>query len=282
MSRSAWVGLLVGSVAVAAGCGGAAGSASDASDGAPAKVAKKPAKSDFDPCEGAGPPEKVYEGVLREARCEQDLYLTMAATADALGTTCKHCHVQKAGGDPKDFDFPVMTDAKKIGNWMKHRFVDGLRQKDGSPVTCASCHVDRHGKPAAKFLGEPRDTKYAMEWMSLVMVNQFTLADGGKLKCKHCHGAAPGQPEFQKKVILEELALLPRRTDLPPSRGAPPAPSGEPASASPSAPGAAGPAPAPPAGAPAGPAPTATGPGTLPLVAPPSSPASPAPSPPPR
>ena len=82
------------------------------------------ATSSFDPCADEPPPEKAYLGVLREARCDQELYLTMARVAESLGVGCGHCHEGKPGGTEKDFDFPAMTRNKEVANWMKHQLVD--------------------------------------------------------------------------------------------------------------------------------------------------------------
>lgn len=253
-----WGALAATAMAGAAVAGGCASGTTPAVD--PVKPAPK-ASSSFDPCAGQPPPPKEYLGVLREAKCEQDMFLTMAATADALGVACGHCHVPKAGGGPKDFDFPPMTRNKEVANWMKHQLVERLRHKDGSPVTCASCHVGKDGKRSAKFLGEPRDQAFAMEWMSLVMVNEFTKADGSKLRCKDCHAAPPGVPAFEKKLILSrDLVGLPVRTDLPPPGRTPaaaPPPGEAPPPPADSAVPAAGPAaPAPPPAGSAAPAPS--------------------------
>jgi hypothetical protein len=253
-ARSAWSAIALGcglSAAVVGGCGGA-----EPEPETPAPVAKAPAKSDFNPCEGKGPPAKVYEGLARDARCEQEVFLTMAGTATALGRDCDGCHVRKEGGGKDDYDYPVMTDQKRVANWMKHQFNDRLVHKDGSPVKCASCHKAgaKDGKPAGKFLGTPRDKKYAMEWMNLVMVNEFRTADGGKLTCKHCHGAAPTMAGFQPKVILSDgLVTLPLRKDVPAPRSPAGVPSLDPAAAPPAASASPSDAPAVPA-APAAPA----------------------------
>ena len=194
------------------------------------------AKSTFDPCVGEPPPDKAYQGLARDARCQQEVYLTMAATVTALGRDCDGCHIRKEGGGKDDFDYPLMTDQKRVANWMKHQFNDRLIHKDGSPVTCASCHARgaKDGKPAAKFLGTPRDKKYAMEWMNLVMVNEFRTADGGKVTCKHCHGGAPSTPSFQAKVILSDgLVTLPLRKDLAPAAPSNASPPAAPSQASP-------------------------------------------------
>lgn len=219
-ASSWWAGAASVAIGVAAGCG-----AAPTATPAPAPPAPK-ATSPFDACAGQPPPETPYLGVLREARCDQELYLTMAGVADSLGVTCGHCHVARAGGGEKDFDFPTMTRNKEVANWMKHELVDRLRRADGSPVTCASCHRDAQGRSVAKILGEPRDPRRALEWMSLVLVNDFTKADGSKLRCKDCHGAPPGMTGFRSDLILSgDLAALPVRDDRPPpAREEPPPP----------------------------------------------------------
>ena len=83
-----WSGAALVAVAIAAGCG-----AAPAPGVAPTPAPPRKASSDFDPCADQPPPEKAYQGVLREARCDQELYLTMARVAESLGVEWGHCHV---------------------------------------------------------------------------------------------------------------------------------------------------------------------------------------------
>ena len=157
----------------------------------------------FDACaDNPQPVKKKYTAILKNVRCDQELFQTMAGIAGDLDVECEYCHLNDASGDPKKFDFPRMTDRKQIALFMQHEFMEGLKQKDGAPMECASCHVDKNGKAAAKFLGQPRDVPYAVEWMNLVMVNKFTHLDGSKLKCRDCHVGNYQTPDFQAKVIL--------------------------------------------------------------------------------
>lgn len=174
--------------ALAVGCGGGAATQGSA-----------PKPGEFDPCTGSKPVPHEYHGVLRNARCDQDMFLTMASVAEQLGVECKHCHAQKPGG--KDEDYPPMTPNKETANWMSVHLMQAVKLKDGSPVKCKSCHVDDKGKPLLKILGEPRDRAKAADWMSSVLVENFVAADGARLKCKSCHVGAPGTPSFEKKVI---------------------------------------------------------------------------------
>ena len=150
-----------------------------------------------------------FTGLLRAARCDQDMYLKMAfEVADPLGVQCSHCHVRLAA-DPKKLDFPVMTKKKEIANWMSQHLMKALKQADGSPMQCKSCHVDAHGKPIAKILGNPRDPAKAQEWMSMVLVNQFVTVKGEKLKCKSCHVGNYSTSQWKAKVILQTAQIPP-------------------------------------------------------------------------
>lgn len=161
------------------------------------KVSNGPA---FDPCKDSPPVPRKYFGLLKDAKCEQDMYLTMAKIAGDLGVECQYCHVQDKA-DPKKFDFPAMTEKKQVALFMGHDFMEGLAQKDGGEMRCKSCHVDKSGKPAVKFLGTPRDLAWTTEWMNLVMSNRFVHKDGTKVKCKDCHTGNIGTDAFDKAVI---------------------------------------------------------------------------------
>lgn len=182
--------------ALAAGCGPAGPKAP------PRPSATAMTGPAIDPCaDDKTPPPHPFDGPLKSARCEQEMFSTMAGIAEDLGVKCGYCHVPKPN-NPKSFEYERMTEHKEVALWMSHTFMSGLARADGKPMTCGEiCHVDRNGKPAAKFLGEPRDVSYAANWMTTVMVNQLRKRDGSKLKCKDCHGAAWGMPGFQAKVI---------------------------------------------------------------------------------
>ena len=146
----------------------------------------------------------TYQGILRNARCRQQKFLTMAWLSDTLGVECGHCHV-KDPANPKKHVFETWTPEKRAANWMYRSFVQGLRAVDGSPVACATCHTDRRtGKPVMTILGTPRDEQFASEWMHSVMVSEFVERDGDRMRCSTCHaGMAPGTPDWKPDVILE-------------------------------------------------------------------------------
>jgi hypothetical protein len=184
----------------------------------PAQPAPPPAGVEHDVCEGSPPlPHAPLQGVLRNARCDQDMYYSMSQVADELGVNCTHCHAPKAEGADA-LDFPRMTYKKETANWMSTHLMAAIKPADGSPMKCSSCHTDENGQPVAKILGAPRERVKANEWMSLVMVKKFVAADGSKLKCKSCHVGTPGTPEFQPKVILQSDQLPPHTA---PAKGAP-------------------------------------------------------------
>jgi hypothetical protein len=198
-----------------------------AASNAPAKEGAKPAapgkaSKPFDPCEGSPPVPRVYAGVLREAKCEQEMFLKMASVASQLDVECRFCHVPLVVGgkeDPKKEDYPVMTRKKETANWMSMHLMQAVKPADGSKIQCKSCHVDDRGKPLLKILGNPRNPARAHEWMSLVMVNRFVAADGQKLKCKSCHMGNFGTKDWQAKVILTDH--IPAHALPPPGKGPP-------------------------------------------------------------
>lgn len=171
-----------------------------------------------DVCEGSPPlPHAPLDGILRNARCDQDMYYSMSQVADMLGVECTHCHAAKVEGEPAR-DFPATTARKEVANWMSSHLMAAIKPADGSPMKCSSCHTDEQGKPVAKILGSPRDQVKANEWMSLVMVKKFVAIDGSRLRCKSCHAGTPGTPEFRPAVILQS-AQIPAHQ--PAARGTP-------------------------------------------------------------
>ncbi len=190
-------------VATAFGC-----SSTPPATSAQTTPATKPSSAPFDPCKESGPVPRKFYGLLKDAKCEQDMFLTMAKVAGDLGVECSYCHIQDKT-DPKRFDFPRMTDKKQMALFMGHEFMSGLKRADGAEMRCKSCHVDKNGKPSAKFLGTPRDVVWTTEWMNLVMANRFVHTDGTKVKCKDCHAGNLGTDKFQKTVILhsEQMTL---------------------------------------------------------------------------
>jgi hypothetical protein len=193
-----------------AGCGSSptpaapprpAASAAPASPSVASTATAAPQEKEFDPCEGSPPVPHPYFGILRVARCDQHMYLTMASVATQLGVECKHCHVIDPK-DPKKEIYPTMTPKKEIANWMSMHLMQAVKPADGSKIKCKSCHTDEQGKPVAKILGNPRDPIKAHEWMSLVMVQKFVSASGEKLKCKSCHIGNYTTNERSAKVIL--------------------------------------------------------------------------------
>ena len=198
----------------AASCGGTAPVVAESEPSPPppraAPVASSaPSSTADDVCINNPPPPHPFEGLLGKARCDQEMFLTMAGIATQLGVECNHCHAPNPS-DPKKEDYPKPTPKKQIANWMSMHLMQAIKPADGSPLKCKSCHVDpATGKPVAKILGNPRDPARAHEWMSLVMVNKFVTAKGEKLRCKSCHVDNFAKPGFQAKVILRSEQIPP-------------------------------------------------------------------------
>jgi hypothetical protein len=197
---------------VAAASSSAAPKASATPSASASAGAEPPPKKDddFDPCEKSKPVPHPYYGILRVARCDQHMYLTMASVATQLGVECKYCHMPSKT-DPKKEEYPVATPKKEIANWMSMHLMQAIKPADGSKIKCKHCHTDEHGKPVAKILGNPRDPVKAHEWMSLVMVKKFVAASGERLKCKSCHLGNYSTPGWSAKVILRSDQIPPHQ-----------------------------------------------------------------------
>ena len=181
---------------VAGGCGPAQPAGGPGSGAGSAKA--------FDQCDKSPPLAKKYVGLLKDARCDYDRFPIMADVGKMLGVECKYCHAPDPDNAKEEL-YPVMTPRKEIANWMGMHLMTAIKPKDGSALTCKSCHVDEDGKPVAKILGEPRDARAARDWMSDVMVTKFVVAKTGeKLKCAHCHMGTFDSPTWQAKVILTD------------------------------------------------------------------------------
>lgn len=151
------------------------------------------------------PPGK-YTGLLRNARCDQQKFLTMASVMKQVGASdCTFCHAPDPK-NPKRALYAESTPRKAVANWMLATFVEGLQRVDGKPMTCRGCHAAEkgQGKGTVHFLREPRDVTFTQEWMNEVMTTQFLERSGKRLRCKTCHvGMAPGQTGWNRKVIRE-------------------------------------------------------------------------------
>lgn len=159
-----------------------------------------------DVCKGSPPVPRPHAGILRDARCDQDMYAIMASVGDQLGVECNACHVTRAD-DPSKEDYLPPTPRQAVANWMSTHLMQAVKPADGSKLRCRSCHTDELGRPVLKILGDKRDPVKVNEWMSLVMVRRFVAADGSRLKCKSCHVGTPGTAEFRGKVIGESGQL---------------------------------------------------------------------------
>jgi hypothetical protein len=191
-------------LAVLPGCGGAPEPRAGAASLVPRAAASAPARaSEPDACEpqpGKPPPEPLersYTGVAAKARCQAEVHAIMADVTHALGVECKYCHLVP--------DYRAMTHRKQIANWMASELVPALHKRTtGKAPWCSDCHQSA-GNGAAKLLGDPRNTSFAIEWMTTHLVEDFETKSGTPLRCKSCHRGNLGTPQFQRKIMLTDL-----------------------------------------------------------------------------
>jgi len=205
-----WHGVGIGMAVLLGACLGACGGAPEPRASAPsgrpsaaADVPPQPRPPVPDECEaepGKPPPEPLersYSGVAAKARCQGELHTIMSGVSHSLGVQCEYCHLVP--------DYRAMTHRKEIANWMATALVPALRKKgSGGAPWCNDCH-QALGKGSAKFLGDPRNTSFAIEWMTTHLVEDFETKSGSALRCKSCHRGNLGTPQFQRKIILTDL-----------------------------------------------------------------------------
>ena len=200
-------GVEIGMAVLAGACLGACGGAPEPRMSAPSRAARAATGMPTlppDECEarpGKLPPEPLersYAGVAAKARCQGELHTIMSDVSHSLGVQCAYCHLVP--------DYRAMTHRKQIANWMASELIPALQKKGTRDAPwCKDCHQSL-GRGAPKFLGNPRDTSFAIEWMTTHLVEDFETKSGSALMCKSCHRAGLGTPGFQPKIILTDLS----------------------------------------------------------------------------
>jgi hypothetical protein len=212
---------IAASVAAAvAGCGGApspsaATTTSQAKPKASVRVVPPPgpapnvwlASDSYCDKPDAKPPPHAFSGLLRGVRCDEQMFQTMANVSTMLGVSCAYCHVPIAGRTDR-LDYVTETPKRTLANWMYQHLMQSVRPADGSRYSCASCHVDEHGKPVAQILGT-RDRAGTHEWMLLSLTDRFVTAKGERLRCKSCHVGNETTPAWRPRVLLQTDQLPP-------------------------------------------------------------------------
>jgi hypothetical protein len=178
------------------GCGGAPATRPTPSVVPGAAESKEKAAPRVDPCaDDAAAAPLGFDGLLRGARCREEVAEIMTDTARALGVGCEYCHVSG--------DFARSTPKKEVANWMATKLVPSLRRRDGAAIKCADCHASE-GRGVAKILGEPRRHDRSVEWMTTVLSERFETSQGTPLYCRTCHLENLGQPGFARTVIFTD------------------------------------------------------------------------------
>lgn len=109
------------------------------------------------------------------------LKAVMKEVAGSMGQECDSCH--------DIADFSAQTPSKKIASYMYDHFSLAMEWKDGSAVTCASCH-----RGNAKLLGDRKDKKRIGDFMQAQFVERLRLKGGGEVGCETCHGPSGDKP----------------------------------------------------------------------------------------
>jgi hypothetical protein len=119
----------------------------------------------------------------------------MDTFAVALGVRCEFCH------NPDNFDEVTPRIVVAAAMWQK--FVrSGMRQRDGSPLYCDSCH---HGSPT--FLRRDAADRGALTALMQQYADRLETGAGRAASCETCHGD-PFRPRFMPRVPLDQPAAV--------------------------------------------------------------------------
>lgn len=89
---------------------------------------------------------------LSEFMPRREIVTLMKGISKSLGVKCSYCHVK---GEDGRLDPARPTEHKLIAKYMMDHFTSGLVGRDGSEVTCFSCHQGKgHFLPRSEAQGE--------------------------------------------------------------------------------------------------------------------------------
>lgn len=153
------------------------------------------------PAQGGQPPPpqepknlQVLKGMARP-----QLIQVMREWSAALGVECNFCH---------QAPFETETPRKHVARLMWRDYVNGVKHKDGSAVSCKDCHQGQPNPlrtaPFANALGkgEPGLQIIKREQIGPVM-QAFSKALG--VSCEYCHGEGGFDAETPRKQIARYM-----------------------------------------------------------------------------
>src|SRR5215472_8927228 len=108
-----------------------------------------------------GPPPELKNIQVLKGMTAQQVQAIMNQWEQELGVGCGYCHIR-----PFDQDTP----RKNVARWMLTQYVNGMKHKDGSAVSCKDCHQGDinflRTKPFEHAVGQDRKGLIALKGMS--------------------------------------------------------------------------------------------------------------------
>src|SRR5882724_4425620 len=143
------------------------------------------------------PPQELKNIQVLKGMTYQQVDELMHKWETELGAGCNYCHVR-----PFDQDTP----RKNVARLMVTQFVNSLKHKDGSAVSCKDCHQGEpnplRNKAFADAIGHDRSGLVALKGMAHegLMAQMQSYTKALNVKCDYCHSGEFGNDTPRKEV----------------------------------------------------------------------------------
>ena len=144
------------------------------------------------------PPQELKNIQVLKGMTYQQVDELMHTWETELGVGCNYCHIR-----PFDQDTP----RKNVARLMMTQFVNSLKHKDGSAVSCKDCHQGEpnplRNRPFKDAVGHDRSGLIALKGMphEQLMAQMQSYTKALNIKCDYCHSG-----EFTNDSPRKEVA----------------------------------------------------------------------------
>lgn len=145
------------------------------------------------------PPPEPKNLIVLKGMPRPQLVTLMREWSAALGVECSFCH---------QAPFETETPRKHVARLMMRDYVNGMKHKDNSAVSCKDCHQGQPNplrvQPFTAVLAKPASGLQVLKQEQIGQVMQaFTKALG--VKCDYCHTQGDFEAETPRKQIARYM-----------------------------------------------------------------------------
>ncbi|HZS43867.1 MAG TPA: photosynthetic reaction center cytochrome c subunit family protein [Blastocatellia bacterium] len=143
------------------------------------------------------PPQELKNIQVLKGMTYQQVREVMNQWEKELGVGCNYCHI-----NPFDQDTP----RKNVARFMLTQYVNGMKHKDGSAVSCKDCHQADisflRTRPFEHAVGQDRKGLVALKGMdhAQLMETMQAFTKALNVKCDYCHTGDFGEDTPRKEI----------------------------------------------------------------------------------